>query len=507
MKDSVIIIGSGLGGLECGYVLARHGYQVTVFEQDTCIGGCLQTFRRKGSDGMLHSFDTGFHYVGGLDEGQSLYPLFRYFGLLDLPWKRLDGGCADEVVFTGNSTRYPLPTGHDRFVERLSEIFPEQHDALGEYASFLKGVGDNIFRAFSPDGGMNSLFGRSAYSFLCGTISDPVLRNVLSGSSLKLELDRDTLPLYEFAQINNSFMQSSWRLGTDSVSGISGGALIAGSLASGIRRMGGEIRTGARVESIKVNADGTAAGVMVSSSSGAEAEFIPAAWIISDAHPSVTVDLIEECRAVRKIYRRRIGGLRNTRGIFTANIILKPDTLPYQNRNIFVHRTGEDLWSPEHGGSVMIHFYPDDRCIDLLSPMDAGWREDWAEAGPGHRGEEYETLKREKLAGCLKLAEEGLAEVLGGRSLADCIDRVYTSTPLTWNSYTGTPHGSAYGVVKDWTNSMSTILSPRTPLPNLLMTGQSLNLHGILGVSMTSVLTSSCIIGMETLISEILLNL
>ena len=40
--------------------------------------------------------------------------------------------------------------------------------------------------------------------------------------------------------------------------------------------------------------------------------------------------------------------------------------------------------------------------------------------------------------------------------------------------------------------------------PNLLMTGQSLNLHGMLGVSMTSVLTCAEIIGMSALASEIL---
>lgn len=64
MKDSAIIIGSGIGGLECGVILARHGFDVTVLEQERQIGGNLQTFTRRGSDGKVHSFDTGFHYVG-----------------------------------------------------------------------------------------------------------------------------------------------------------------------------------------------------------------------------------------------------------------------------------------------------------------------------------------------------------------------------------------------------------------------------------------------------------
>ena len=76
-ENSVIIIGSGIGGLECAFILAKHGYKVTVLEKERILGGSLQTFVRKGSDGRSHTFDTGFHYVGGLEPKQPLYPLFQ----------------------------------------------------------------------------------------------------------------------------------------------------------------------------------------------------------------------------------------------------------------------------------------------------------------------------------------------------------------------------------------------------------------------------------------------
>ena len=500
MEQSVIIIGSGLGGLECGYILARKGMKVTVLERDRNIGGCLQTFRRKGSDGRTHIFDTGFHYVGGLGEGQSLYPLFRYFGLLDLPWKRLDTECFDEVVFTDDDRRYPFASSYDGFAGRLAEMFPAQKDALGKYAELLRSTGDNIFRAFSPDSGMNSLFGTSAYGYLADTVADPKLRKVLSGTSLKLELKEDTLPLYEFAQINSSFVQSAWRLGS-AADGLSGGAAIAGSLAAAIRKMGGEIHTSAEVTSINAGDSGKVSGVNVNG------ETLTADWVISDAHPAATVGLIGECREVRKIYRGRMRNLRNTGGMFTANIILKSGAMPYLNRNVFVHSGDADLWNPDSTstGSVMVHFYPiqdgvengDAVCIDLLSPMSWDGLEGWSSSVPGRRGGEYEALKKRKLQECVELADKGLKKYYreGFSTLWDCIDAVYTSSPLTWHSYTGSPQGSAYGVAKDWNNPMGTILSPRTPLRNLLMTGQSLNLHGILGVSMTSVLTCSALLG------------
>ena len=51
-----------------------------------------------------------------------------------------------------------------------------------------------------------------------------------------------------------------------------------------------------------------------------------------------------------------------------------------------------------------------------------------------------------------------------------------------------------YGIRKDWRSPLTTVLTRRTPLPNLFLTGQNLNLHGILGVSMTALMTSKAII-------------
>ena len=59
------------------------------------------------------------------------------------------------------------------------------------------------------------------------------------------------------------------------------------------------------------------------------------------------------------------------------------------------------------------------------------------------------------------------------------------------------------GIRKDYNNPMFTVLTPRTPIPNLLQTGQNLNLHGILGVSMTSFFTCAEILGMDKIVEII----
>lgn len=480
MDRSVVIIGSGLGGLECGYILARHGFKVTVLEQSDQIGGCLQTFVRGRA-----LFDTGFHYVGGLGDGEPLNRLFSYFGLMDLPWKRLDPECSDEVVIGGKS--YPFACGHARFAERLSEYFPHQKENILKYTLFLKNVGDHIFDAFTcRDAFSMDLFSRSAYGFLKETISDPLLRQVLSGTSLKMELDAESLPLYVFAQIHNSYICSAWRLR-------GGGSQIADSLAEDIRAMGGEIRTDAKVTAI-IEAGGRAAKVEVNGG-----ETLDADWIISDIHPSATLALVGETAALRNIYRHRISALANTYGMFTANISLKPGTLKYVNRNIFIHDYDTDLWRPVHGktGSVMVNWpvpydgSEDAISLDLLTPM--RWEEvaKWSGRPVGHRGEDYVEFKRLKTDRCVAMAET----VIPG--LRDAIDRVYTSTPLSYGSYLADPDGTAYGLKKDWRSPMTTVLSPKTPLPGLLLTGQNLNLHGMLGVSVTSLFTCAEIIGID----------
>ena len=483
----VIIIGSGLGGLECGFILAKNGMKVCVLEQDEQTGGCLRTFRRGN---ML--FDTGFHYVGGLDEGQSLHPFFRYFGLLDLPWRRLDEAGFDEVVIGDQS--FLMANGHKRFAEILAQAFPHQYQNLKNYTAFLKKVGDHLWDTFSPphkdEFYTTSLFNRSAYEFLNETINDPLLRKALSGASLKMELNAGKLPLYVFAQINNSFIESAWRL-------LGGGGQIADKLSQQIREMGGEVRTRSKVTRL-IEQNGLLSIVEVNGD-----EQLSSKWVISNAHPAYTLSLIDETKLIRRIYRKRIAALPNTFGMFTANIRLKPNSLPYQNKNIFIHRRDVDLWrykQGEHLSNVLVSYYipetnePYSPGIDLLTPMFWSEVEPWKDRPVGHRGEDYVAMKVAKTEECIEFVSKRIPE------LRDCIDKVFTSTPLSYYSYTNTVEGSAYGIQKDYTQPMYTILTPRTPIPNLLLTGQNLNLHGVLGVSITSVFTCAEILGMDTVV-------
>ena len=475
MYDAVII-GSGLGGLVCGALLAKAGKNVLVLERQQQLGGCMQSYKRRGL-----SFDTGLHYIGGLGEGQRLHRAFSFLGLMQLPWHRLDAEGFDYVTVGERTFRFA--EGFEQFADALAEDFPQQRAALRKYAQLLQKVEESPLE--SQD--MYSMFGQSAYDYLSETFSDPLLVNVLAGTALKMEVRRDTLPLFTFVHGNCSFVGSSWRLKGS-------GNLLVEALADSIRRAGGQLICGVEAEEL-LQRDGQLTAVRCKKGESYEGRVF-----ISDVHPALTFDMVKDGNLLRGIFRRRISSIENTVGMFTVSLVLKPGALRYFNHNKFVY-SKPNVWTLTEetggvGGVMLSARVPEDgsefvRQIDLLTPMSWSRCQQWQGTGIGRRGAEYDALKERLADECVALAET-VVPGLGGM-----VEQRYASTPLTWHDYTLTPAGSAYGMRKDWHNPMLTMLSPRTPIPNLLLTGQNLLLHGVEGVTMTALQTCGEILGKD----------
>lgn len=492
----IIIIGSGLGGLICAHVLASEGYHVQILERETQPGGCMQSYRRQGID-----LDTGFHYIGGLNEGEPLHRVFGMLGLLKLPWVRLDIDCFDRIHIEGKS--FDLAQGSRNYVNHLSEYFPDERQALTGLINILRESTEHQLDALRPGmetEGINTLppafakpMSTSAWEYLNHTFHDKLLIDVISGNAIRTELRKDTLPLFTLAHINSSYVKSSWRLKGS-------GNLIVRSLADDIRANGGEILCNADVRRL-VEKDGRIVSAECADGTRYEADLF-----ISDAHPAVTYSLITDSKLIRPALRHRLARMQNTYGMLTVSLIIKNGTLAYRNHNDYVYAR-PNLWdnfeNDEPVSGVMVSYrVPEDgsdyvRIIDLLTPIDWEVCNQWADTRLTHRGGDYQAWKQRKADECVRLAET----VVPG--LRECIEAQYVSSPLTYRDYTLTPQGSAYGLRKDCTNAMFTMLSTRTPELNLLLTGQSLMLHGVEGVTITALLTCAEVIGRKRIWEKI----
>ena len=462
MKYEVVIIGSGLGGLICAHQLAKSGRSVVVLERERQLGGCLQSYRRGEVE-----LDTGMHYVGGLAEGQHLYDAFDALGLMKLPWHKLDADGFDLIIIGGQT--FPMAEGYDRFADTLSSYFPQAREALWQYVEMLRRL---------PS--IDEIAHVNAYDYLTTLFRDPLLVNVVAGAAMRMELQRESLPLFNLAHGTSSYIQSSWRLKGS-------GNLIVNSLVGDIEAAGGVVCRQTEVTELKEQGGRIVAAVC------ADGSVVEGDIFISNVHPQLTFGWLKNSNVLKTMFRRRIAALDNTFGMFTASLVLKSGALPYFNHNKYVYREA-NVWEPSHLTAqsvmnvdrVMVSCrVPEDggtctRLVDLLTPLPWSMCQPWENTVVGRRGQDYKQMKERVAEGCIRLAEQ----VIPG--LSTMVERQYTSTPLTWRDYTLSPCGSAFGVRKDCRNSLMTMLSPRTPVPNLYLTGQSLVLHGLEGVTKTA---------------------
>jgi all-trans-retinol 13,14-reductase len=120
----------------------------------------------------------------------------------------------------------------------------------------------------------------------------------------------------------------------------------------------------------------------------------------------------------------------------------------------------------------------------------------WKNTSVEKRGNDYKEWKKMKAEKLLKLVSEQFHQ------LNNNIDSYYVSTPLTYRDYIGTKDGAMYGIIRDSRNPNESQIMPKTRIPNLLLTGQNINLHGSLGVLISSVVTCGEILGTNELVKQ-----
>jgi len=494
MEKRVIIIGSGLGGLTCGYILAKNGYSVTVLEKNAQTGGCLQTFVRRGV-----KFETGMHYIGSIEDGQLLNKFFRYLNLLpDVRLSPLDHNAYDLISIAGE--RFPFANGEENFIERLAKHFPAEKDSLKKYWAAIREATESsplhTLKTTAEPIMLNPDHVKQSFdNFLAGITDNEMLRLVLAGNLPLYAGERGKTPMYIAAFINDFFNRSAYRI-------VGGSETVAQSLIKSITSMGGKVRP--MSEAVKINCDDTKA-VSVSLKNG---ETLEGDYFISNLHPARMIELVDS-PLLRKSYRERIADLNNTISNFTVYIAFKNDAVPYLNSNLYHYESPDDVWRGKNydpatypKSFLYMHLCASEnqqfaKAAVLISYMNYDDVAKWAGTTVGRRGADYEEFKREKAEKLLDLLERQMPDTRRN------IEHYYTSSPLTYRDYTGTEQGSMYGVLRDCNQSIHSLVSQRTRIPNLFQTGQNVNSHGILGVIIGSILTSGEILGVNHIVEQI----
>lgn len=489
----IVIIGAGLGGLLCANILSREGLKVCVLEKNNRIGGSIQSFARNGV-----VFNTGLNFTESLGEGETLNRYFKYFGIMDrLKIRRMDMDAFEKISFSGDTLEYPMAQGKENFVEKLSAFFPEERNNLVNYVQMMEKV-CNSFPLYALDqeldeSAKSQYLSISAFNYLKQTTANPKLRQILAGINSLYAGDHEMTPLYVHALIMFSFMKSAWRL-------VDGSSQLAIEIARRVAENGGEIFRNTEVDHLG------AENKTISWARLKDGTKISGKSFISNLHPAVTIDLVADS-LTKKAHRHRLHSMKNTVGMFTLYAVLKKNTYPYLNFNHH-HFSEVNAWTSDYKtDSWPTHFMFYTPAVSssetwaesaiVITYMHFEEIARWTDTTVENRGDDYRSFKNRKAEKLIAFVNQKLP------GFKDAIETYYTSTPLTYRDYTATPEGSAYGILKNWQDPLSTFISPRSRIPNLFYTGQNLNMHDILGVSIGSLLTCSEMVGLDYLVNKL----
>ena len=491
-KYDIVVIGSGLGGLSTALILAINGYKVCVLEKNNQIGGTLQTFNRKGC-----CFDTGLHYLGSLDEGQILHKFFKYFDILDkLDVRRMDEDGFDIINIAGKEYRYGM--GYENFKNQLLISFPEESVAIQKYIDRIQEVSNSfdLYNMRYPvifDFDAVSALTENLQEFLDSITDNDELKNVLSALNVLYAQSPDDTSLYMHALINNYYINSGYKV-------LGGGQKLAEAIKLSIEERGGSVLTKKEVNEVVFSDN------KISSVKTKDGDEFFADKFISNMHPEVTIDLVGEDK-FRKAYVNRIKRLKNGISNFAIYFKLKNKSFPVTRSNYHYYKEnsvwGVSDYDKNDWPKSFLLYTPEDNndeeftdCISAFTYMEFEELEQWKDTSVEKRGDDYRQWKKQKAEQFIDLIET----VFPGTK--ENIESYYTSTPLTYRDYIGTKDGAMYGIIRDSKNPTESQIMPKTRVPNLLLTGQNINLHGSLGVIISSVVTAGEILGTNELVKH-----
>ena len=470
----IVIIGSGVGGLCCGALLAKYGYQVTVCESHSIAGGAAHSFKRDG-----YTFDSGPSLYSGLSTSPSNNPLRQVLDVIeeDLEWANYNAwGCR---LPEGDFEAY---VGADHFCEILSKFRGD--DAIAQWRRLqqsMKPLADAV-NALPPlamrfDLGAAITMGQ----YLPGTlaylpnilrltspfskvmddiVSDPFIRNWLDLLCFLLS----GLPASGTVGAEMAFMFAEWykpEVKLDYPMGGSGA--IVDALIRGITKHGGEIIYNAHVEQVLV-VNKKAAGVRLTNGK----EIRASKAVVSNASIWNTLPLIPQGALPKSFIEDRS---KTPECESFMHLHLGIDAMGLEKLEchyIVVNDWDKGVTAPQNVVVISIpsvldpSLAPADKhAIHVYTPGNEPYQL-WA--GMDRRSEAYQKLKQERS----EIMWQGLERVIP--NIRDRAELTLVGTPLTHQRYLRRHHGS-YGPAHQAGKAL--FPGSTTPLSGLLCCGDS----------------------------------
>ncbi len=498
-----VVIGSGVGGLSAAVLLAsRGGMRVLVVERHYATGGFTQTFRRRRDE-----FEVGVHYIG--EVGRTASPLRRVFDRLTekrLAWAPF-GPIHDRVLYDGEEVLFGDDEAFTR--EQLVRYSPGEASVVDRYLTDVRACA----REAPP-----FLLNRSKPIPLHADVklpfhrfSDVTTAEYLDGIGASRRLQE--LLTYSFANHGTTPEKSSFAAHAvatghylDGASfPVGGGGAIAREMIATLGHHGGVVLTRASVEEIRVR-DGRVAGVTLEDGSEIDANLV-----VSDAGLAATAggllgEGVEGADSMREV-ARRLGPTLPHCALYLG-LSKSPSALGLDRANIWQTSVppSEALGAMERwirgevsapSGFFLSKSCASDPTWDGRSPgrasvvalMAVPWAPfaPWADLTRGRRGADYEALKA-------RLTREALAAVKQALpTIADAVDHVELSTPVTTRTFGAHPHGETAGLCHSPLR-FRLASTARTPIRGLVLAGQDAWLSGVGGAVFGGVAAASYVL-------------
>jgi phytoene dehydrogenase-like protein len=296
----VIVIGSGLGGLTAGALLALAGRKTLVLERSNSVGGAASTY--KSGDLVI---EAGLHATSDArDPRDPKHDVLTRAGVLDaVEW--VATGSLYEVRGGPVGAPFILPEGFAAAREALSTRFPAAKSGIeavlrdAEAIAMGLGVLDRGRTAFrNPREAFAALLKlrplvrdwRSSVTNVFDRTfgDDEAVKCALAANLAYYHDDPDTLWWVFFALAQGGYPGSGGRF-------IKGGSQrLSSALARAIKAAGGDVQVRRKAIAIRLDSDGRAAAVTHTDRRGENAIEHTAPVIVANAAPASVADMLPE---------------------------------------------------------------------------------------------------------------------------------------------------------------------------------------------------------------------